>query len=174
MRFRLSISVLNLFFLCSGMSGADLSTDSATPKIKSGQETNVAAPDAPVLTKLLRDFLAGASRDDPAMHERFWADDLIYTSSSGRRLGKAEIMDEVRKEGPSKPADGETVFTAEDIRVQQYDKTAIIAFRLVGTITKDGKTERASYLNTGTFLKRNDQWRAVAWQATVLPPETKK
>ena len=31
------------------------------------------APDAPELTKLLEDFLAGASRNDAAMHERFWA-----------------------------------------------------------------------------------------------------
>ncbi|HEY2799027.1 MAG TPA: hypothetical protein VGI85_00400, partial [Chthoniobacterales bacterium] len=42
------------------------------------------APDAAELTKLLKDFLAGASRNDVAMHDRFWADDLIYTGSSGR------------------------------------------------------------------------------------------
>ena len=49
-----------------------------------------AAPDAPELTKLLHEFLAGASRDDAAMHDRFWAEDLIYTGSSGRRIGKDE------------------------------------------------------------------------------------
>jgi len=37
------------------------------------------APDAAELAKLLNDFLAGASRNDAAIHERFWADDLIYT-----------------------------------------------------------------------------------------------
>jgi hypothetical protein len=40
------------------------------------------APDAAELTKLLNDFLAGASRNDVAIHERFWADDLIYTRSA--------------------------------------------------------------------------------------------
>ena len=48
------------------------------------------APDAAELTKLLQDFLAGAGRNDAAMHERFWADDLIYTSSAGRQIGKAD------------------------------------------------------------------------------------
>ena len=43
------------------------------------------ATDAPELTKLLQDFLAGAGRNDAAMHDRFWADDLIYTGSAGRR-----------------------------------------------------------------------------------------
>ena len=127
------------------------------------------APDAPELTKLLKDFLAGAGRNDAAMHERFWADDLIYTASAGRRIGKADILREVREEGPPKPADGSTVYSAEEIRIQQYGDTAIVAFRLVGTTDKDGKKETKNYLNTGTFLKRNGKWQAVSWQATMVP-----
>ena len=129
-----------------------------------------AAPDAPELTKLLENFLAGASRNDAAVHDRFWADDLIYTGSSGRRKGKADIMREVREEGAPKPGDEKTIFTAEDIRIQQYGDTAIVAFRLVGTTEKkDGAKEVKHYLNTGTFLKRDGKWQAVAWQATILP-----
>ncbi len=131
-----------------------------------------AAPDGAELTQLLRDFLAGASRNEPAMHERFWADDLIYTTSSGRRKGKADIMKEVRAEGLAKP--GDPVFTAEDIRIQQYGDTAIVAFRLVGTTDKDGQKSVNNYFNTGIFLKRNGQWQAVGWQATIIPKEIKK
>lgn len=127
------------------------------------------APDAPELTKLLQDFLAGASRNDAAMHDRFWADDLIYTASAGRRIGKADIMKEVQEEGPPKTGDETTVYTAEDIRIQQYGETAIVAFRLVGTTDKAGKKTVNDYLNTGTFLKRAGKWQAVAWQATIIP-----
>ncbi len=130
------------------------------------------SPDAVELTKLLKDFLAGAGRNDAAVHERFWADDLIYTASVGRRMGKADIMREVRKEGPPKPGDETTVYTAESIRIQQYDDTAIVAFHLVGTTDKKGTKEVTDYLNTGTFLKRNGQWQAVAWQATVQPKKS--
>jgi ketosteroid isomerase-like protein len=129
------------------------------------------APDAAELTKLLQDFLAGAGRNDAPMHERFWANDLIYTASAGRRIGKADIMKEVREEGLPKPGDETTVFTAEDIRIQQYGDTAIVAFRLVGTTDKAGKKTVNNYLNTGTFLKRDGKWQAVAWQATKMPPE---
>ena len=87
------------------------------------------APDGAELTKLLHDFLAGAGRNDAAMHERVRADDLIYTSALGRRKGKADIMREVREEGPPKPGDETAVYTAEDIRIQQYGDTAIVAFR---------------------------------------------
>src|SRR5687768_1710277 len=73
-----------------------------------------AAPDAAELTKLLNDFLAGASRNDPAVHERFWADDLIYTRSAGRRVSKAEILRDLRSAPAPKPDDPKTVYTAED------------------------------------------------------------
>ena len=124
------------------------------------------APDAGELTKLLNDFLAGASRNDVAMHDRFWAEDVIYTGSAGRRRGKAEIMKDVRSAPAPKPGDAKTTYTAEDVRIQQYGNTAIVAFRLVGTTEKDGKTEVAKYLNSGTFLKRKGKWQVVSWQAT--------
>ena len=126
-------------------------------------------PDAAELTKLLKDFLAGASRNDAAMHDRFWADDLIYTSSAGRRMGKADIMRDVSSSRPAKAGAAATVYSAEDIRIQQYGNTAIVAFRLIGTAERAGKTETNNYLNTGTFLKRGGKWQAVSWQSTKMP-----
>jgi ketosteroid isomerase-like protein len=132
------------------------------------------APATAELTKLLQDFLAGASKNDIAMHDRFWADELVYTSALGRRKGKADIMRELRAETAAtpKPEDGTTVFTAEDIRIQQYGDTAVVAFRLVGTTDKAGTKTVANYFNTGTFLKRNGKWQVIAWQATALPKAT--
>jgi ketosteroid isomerase-like protein len=124
------------------------------------------APAAAELTKLLNDFLAGASHNDVAMHDRFWAEDVIYTGSGGRRRGKADILKDVRSAPAPKPGDPKTTYTAEDVRIQQYGNTAIVAFRLVATTEKDGKTEVAKYLNSGTFLKRKGKWQVVNWQAT--------
>jgi ketosteroid isomerase-like protein len=126
------------------------------------------APDGVELTQLLKDFLAGASRNDIAAHERFWADDVIYTSSAGRRRGKSEILQDVRKEPAADSKNEHTTYSAEDIRIQQYSTTAVVAFRLVGTTTKNSETEIGRYLNTGTFLKRNEKWQVVAWQATKM------
>jgi hypothetical protein len=129
-----------------------------------------AAPDGAALTTMLKEFLAGASRDDAAAHDRFWADDLIYTGSGGRRVGKADIMKDVRTAPPPKPEDPRVAYTAEDIRIQQYGTTAIVAFKLVATSVHGDTTEVANYLNSGTFLKRKGEWRVVNWQATKLPP----
>jgi ketosteroid isomerase-like protein len=167
-----------LIFLLALASGWVMAAPTPQPSLSpspSAAQSNP-APDSPELVKLLREFLAGASRNDVATHERFWADDLIYTSSTGRRIGKADILREVRQDSPSKPNEGVTLFTAEDIQVHQYSDAAIVAFRLVGTTRKGDKTEVANYLNTGTFVRRNGEWRAVAWQATALskPEKTGK
>ena len=127
------------------------------------------APDAAELTKLLNDFLAGASRNDPTVHERFWADDLIYTRSAGRRVSKADILRDLRSAPAPKPTDPKTVYTAEDIRIQQYGNTAIVAFRLVATTETDGAKQVQYLLNSGTFLKRDGKWQVVNWQSTRMP-----
>ncbi|HKY00313.1 MAG TPA: nuclear transport factor 2 family protein [Steroidobacteraceae bacterium] len=125
-----------------------------------------AAPDVAELKRLLAWFLDGASRNDAAVHERFWAEELVYTRSAGVRTDKAGILADVRK--GADPAEPPTAYSAEDVDVRQYGDTAIVAFRLVGKVGGDNP-DTLNFLNTGTFLKRNGEWRAIAWQATRMP-----
>ena len=129
-----------------------------------------ASADADELTRMLHEFMAGASANEKGAHDRFWSEDLVYTSSSGERFGKAEIMSGFDE--PTDPGEEETatVYTAEDVRIQQYADTAVVTFRLVGT-TQEDPPVLSQYFNTGTFLKRDDQWQVVAWQATNIPED---
>ena len=108
------------------------------------------APDSDGLKQLLKEFLNGAGRNDLAVHERFWADELIYTSSAGQRLSKADILRDIKAEAaaPKKPEQSVTTYSAEDVRVLQYGNTAVVAFRLVATIKKESTTEVTNYFNT--------------------------
>ncbi len=128
-----------------------------------------AAPDSAALARLLQDFLAGAGRNDVATHDRFWADDLVYTGSSGRRVGKADILRDLRAAPPPKPDDPRTTYGAEDVRIHQWGDAALVAFRLVATTVHGDSTQVARYLNTGFFIRRRGEWRAVGWQATKAP-----
>ena len=167
-----SLFHLTIALLCLQSALAQSPSPSPSPSNSSAIQSSPVAPDAAELTQLLKDFLDGASKNVPAVHERFWADDLIYTSSSGKRMGKADILRDVKSETTANTDSEQTIFSAENIRIQQYDTTAIVAFRLVGTtVTKEGKTEKSYYLNTGTFLKRDNRWQVIAWQATKMPSE---
>lgn len=125
------------------------------------------------ITALLQDFLANSHKE--AAHERFWAEDLVYSSSAGLRFGKAEIMEGfASNDGEIEDAyeEPEVTYVGEDVDVRIYDDTAVVAFKLVGTPTDTASgAEALYYFNTGTFLKRDGVWRVVAWQATKIPPQ---
>lgn len=129
----------------------------------------VSAADVDDLHAKLDDFLANVTQADT--HDRFWAEDLIYTSSSGVRTKKSDIMagfrvsDNAGGNGAPGP-----VFTAEEVQIQVYGETAVVAFKLVATPPVGSEVlGMQNYFNTGTFVKRNGEWRAVAWQATIIP-----
>jgi ketosteroid isomerase-like protein len=123
------------------------------------------AGDADEILGLLDDFLANAGAR--SAHERFWADDLVYTSSRGTRTTKDAILASFG----DAPADEEQapVYSADEVELKWLGDTAVVAFRLVARPPGDGPTDY--YYNTGTFVKRGGEWRVVAWQATMIPPE---
>lgn len=121
------------------------------------------------LTTLLQEFMGAAGRGDRAVFEKFFADDVIYTRATGAVITKADIMASLGKPGSATGPQAKTTYSAEEITVHDYGEMAVVAFRLEGrTEGNDGKVVAAQYRNTGTFLKRNGRWQAVAWQATKI------
>jgi hypothetical protein len=134
------------------------------PVFLHAQETG----DKEVLRNMLTEFLDGASVNDYDIHDRFWAEDLVYTGSGGDRITKQDILNDL-----AEPADDEALasYHAEEVDIRIYgEDTAVIAFKLVATVPlENGRYDTLNFYNTGTFLKRSGLWRAVAWQATQTP-----
>jgi hypothetical protein len=143
-----------------------LAMDAAAPA-----QTTGSAPAAAELTQLLREFLAGAASNDPKLFDRFFADDAIYTRSAGVTITKADIMKSL-----AAPAAGSrdaavaaqraefASYDGDDITIHQYGDMAVVNFRLIAKPAGGGTPNY--FRNTGTFLKRNGKWQAVAWQST--------
>jgi ketosteroid isomerase-like protein len=125
-------------------------------------------PAMPELRSLLDRFLAAA--DDPAMHQRFWDDALVYTSSSGARFGKADILAGMQADATGEPS---VRYRAEDVQVMNFGDLAVVTFRLVGETagSEDAPAQIDEYFNTGTFRRTDGAWQAVAWQATRIPDD---
>ncbi|WP_226645662.1 nuclear transport factor 2 family protein [Microbulbifer variabilis] len=126
------------------------------------------ADDREDLQKLLHHFIDNAASSAEA-HQRFWAEDLIYTSSAGKRFGKEQIM-----QGMETAADEPMTvsYAAEDVDIRLLGDTAVVAFKLVANDSDKG--EKNYYFNTGTFVKRQGDWYVLAWQATQIPEEESK
>jgi len=120
------------------------------------------------ITMLLYEFLAGQG-NGAASHDRFWSEDLVYTSSSGKVMSKTDIMAscaDAPKIDESQPRDPETTFTATEILVRPCGEMAALTFRLVAH-NPDGNPGYCR--NSGTLLRRNGKWQVITWQATKEP-----
>jgi len=158
-RFRLSFALPCLLAAIAAYGGT------ANPPAADRTRTEISA--------MLTTFLTPAVNNSAAGHERFWADDLVYTSSSGKVMGKADILKsfaEAPKAEVGKEAEAGPVFTAEDVRVRPYGDMAALTFRLVER-DPDGKI--SYFRNSGTFLLRHGKWQAITWQATRVAVEGK-
>ena len=125
------------------------------------------------IAAMLTTFLTPAVNNTSAGHERFWADDLVYTSSSGKVMSKGDILksfaDGSKTQSAKKDEPG-PVFTAEDVLVRPYGDMAALTFCLVEH-DPDGKI--SYFRNSGTFLLRHGKWQAITWQATRVPEQDK-
>lgn len=148
--------VLVVAFLCSSVAGQAAGQTTGTQEV----------------TALLRQFMDAAGRNDRAIFDKFFANDVIYTRATAAVITKADIMASLGKPAPA--SEGKTTYSAEDILVHEYGEMVVVAFRLVGrTEHSDGKVEINRYRNTGTFVLRNGRWQAVAWQATKITDASK-
>jgi len=116
-----------------------------------------------VVTQLVRDFLANVPKNDPKVFEGFFADDVIYTRSAGVTVKKADILKNIDARAVTEPG---ATYEGDDFTVHPYGNMAVVNFRLI----QHSGSQTNYFRNTGTFLKRNGTWRAIAWQATRVPP----
>lgn len=137
-----------------------------SPDLLCAQESN----EKVILENLLNEFLEGASNNNAEIHDRFWAEDLIYTSSNGERVTKDDIMKGLTDDENSMNSEIPD-YHAEDIQIRLYDEIAVIAFKLVAVSDTPRGEQIMEFYNTGTFQKRDGDWKAVAWQATRIPQE---
>jgi len=113
----------------------------------------------------VQDFLKKVPANQRSTYNRFFADDVIYTRNSGQVVTKKDILADTGN--PTVPR-ANAMFTGEDFTVHQYGNLAVVNFRLVMHATDKDTPVTHSFRNTGTFMKRNGQWQAVAWQATPI------
>ena len=150
-------------------SGILAHNSSITP---AAQAASVSAKDTAIagqLTQMVRDFLADVPKGDRKVFDNFFADDVIYTRSTGVTVDKAEIIKNIGVRAANEP---QATFEADGFTVHAYGDAAVVNFRLVMHNLADGKQQTTYFRNTGTFIKRNAKWQVIAWQATRVPEAT--
>ena len=117
------------------------------------------------LITLVQNFLKNVPNNERATFDRFFADEIIYTRGTGQVITKNDILSDT---GNSTASRANATYDGEDFQVHKYGNFAVVNFRLVMQASEDNKPVTRTFRNTGTFMKRNGQWQAIAWQATPI------
>ncbi|RUO36914.1 nuclear transport factor 2 family protein [Aliidiomarina shirensis] len=119
------------------------------------------------LEPTLERFLEGASANDEEIHDAFWHADLTYTSSSGKRFGKQELMEGVISAGPTEPVEGYSqIYSAENFSYKAFGDLVVINFVLVSETDSNAGYGREEFYNSGVMLWQDSRWQAINWHAT--------
>jgi len=110
-------------------------------------------------------FLGEVPRNERSTFDRFFADDVIYTRATGKVVTKNDILADAGNPGVAR---ANATFSAEEFNVHHYGEVAIVNFKLIAHMKENDKQVTSTFRNTGTFMKRNGQWQAIAWQATPI------
>lgn len=117
------------------------------------------------LVSLIEQFLKNVPNNERATFDGFFADDVLYTRGTGVVITKKDILADT---GKTTVPRANATFSGEEFTVHRYGDTAVVNFRLVMHATENDKPVTRTFRNTGTFMKRNGRWQAVAWQATPI------
>jgi ketosteroid isomerase-like protein len=117
------------------------------------------------LVSLIEEFLKNVPNNERATFDAFFADDVLYTRGTGVVITKKDILADT---GKTTVPRANATFSGEEFTVHRYGDTAVVNFRLVMHATENDKPVTRTFRNTGTFMRRNGRWQAVAWQATPI------
>lgn len=117
------------------------------------------------LITLVQSFLADVPKNERATFDRFFADEVIYTRATGQVITKKDILADT---GNSTAPRANATYQGQDFQVHRQGNLAVVNFQLIMHATEDNKPVTRTFRNTGTFIKRNGKWQAIAWQATPI------
>ena len=116
------------------------------------------------VTRLLREFLAAAGRNDLVVFERFFADDLIYTHSTARIDTKESLIGNTKS--------GRTVYTgleASDVVAQDLGDAVVLTGVARVNVSSNGNPVSFGIRFVNVYANRGGEWKMVTWQSTKTP-----
>jgi len=112
------------------------------------------------LIELERQLSEALVREDAAVLDRLWSNELVFTFPNGKVSNKAQRLAGQKPAAPSSQSESET--TNDEVRVYLYGNTAVVTV----LSTWKGKTNNQEYSSqfqaTHVWVKQQGRWQLVA------------
>jgi ketosteroid isomerase-like protein len=145
----------------------------ATPGVVGGQKTDGANTNADVEKEILRiddekdhamqRYVASHGEAGGAELDQIYADDLVFVTTHGTLLSKAQRLEDLRSGGLKFIS-----FGRDSYSLHVYGDTVVMTGRATSEVIYQGKVNRVPRRFTNVYIKLAGQWRLVAHQATTI------
>ena len=106
---------------------------------------------------------------DLAALERIFADDALYTHSTGVSETRTEFIGQIRSGARKYGA-----LTLSDLKARPAGTAIVVTGRMHGSVEVEGKTIPLALVYTAVYAGRGGRWRLAAYESTRLPETPKK
>ena len=127
------------------------SESTATPSERSAQFQ---------LIELERQLSEALVREDAAVLDRLWSNDLVFTFPNGKVSNKAERL--AGQKPAAQPTQSESKTTNDEVKVYLYGNTAVVTVLSTWTGKANNEAYSSQFQATHVWVKQGGRWQLVA------------
>ena len=112
------------------------------------------------LIELERQLSDALVREDAAVLDRLWSNDLVFTFPNGKVSNKAQRLAGQKPAAPS--SESESVTTNDEVKVYLYGDTAVVTVLSTWSGKKNNQAYSSQFQATHVWAKQQGRWQLVA------------
>jgi len=128
------------------------------------QSESKAAPSKPSveshLIELERQLSDALVREDAAVLDRLWSNDLVFTFPNGKVSNKAQRL--AGQKPAAQPSQSEAATTNDEVKVFLYGSTAVVTVLTTWSGKENNQAYSSQFQATHVWAKQQGRWQLVA------------
>ena len=112
------------------------------------------------LIELERQLSAALVREDAAVLDRLWSNDLVFTFPNGKVSNKAQRLAGQRP--AAQPSQSESETSNDEVRVFPYGNTAVVTVLSTWRGKENNQEYSSQFQATHVWVKQQGRWQLVA------------
>jgi ketosteroid isomerase-like protein len=120
------------------------------------------------LIELERQLSDALVREDAAVLDRLWSNDLVFTFPNGKVSNKAQRL--AGQKPAAQPSQSDSVTSNDEVKVFLYGNTAVVTVLSTWSGKKNNQAYSSQFQATHVWVKQEGRWQLVA--AHVSPVKT--
>jgi hypothetical protein len=112
------------------------------------------------LIELERQLSAALVRQDAAVLDRLWSNDLVFTFPDGKVSNKAQRL--AGQKPAAQPSQSESVTSNDEVKVYLYGNTAVVTVLSTWSGKANNQAYSSQFQATHVWVKQEGRWQLVA------------